>query len=258
MATTLSSKKKFAPFHALDRRFYILFLALCWLGVIFGFYSATSARLRGHADYPAPLIMTLHALLFSAWLALVTTQIVLIRGKKLRLHKRLGKVGFVLIPLMVYSAVAAELYSQRFYIRRHDDDLHFFILPLFYAAAFGVLATSVMVAARRDPAAHKRLILLATTIIVGAAYARWWGAAFTERFGDQFWGMIVNTFAGTNLLLAIAVGYDLFTRGRPHRTFAIVIPLILLSELLCSFVYHAQWWMPVARQLIELRPPLSP
>ena len=257
MATTPSSKK-FAPFHALDRRFYALFLALCWLGVVFGFYSATGARLRGQADYPAPLIMTLHALLFSAWLALLTTQIVLIRGKNLRLHKRLGKVGFVLIPLMVYSAVAAELYSQRFYIRRHDDDLHFFILPLFYAAAFGLLAASAMVAARRDPAAHKRLILLATTIIVGAAYARWWGGALADRFGDQYWGMILNTFAGTNLLLAIAVGYDLLTRGRAHRTFVIAIPLILVSELLCSMVYHAQWWMPVARQLIELRPPLSP
>jgi hypothetical protein len=257
MATTLSSKK-FAPFHALDRRFYAVFLALCWLGVFFGFYSATGARLSGHADYPAPLIMTLHALLFSAWLALLTTQIVLIRGRNLRLHKRLGRVGFVLIPLMVYSAVAAELYSQRFYIRRHDDDLHFFILPLFYAAAFGLLAVWAMVAARRDPTAHKRLILLATTIIVGAAYARWWGGALTNRFGDQYWGTILNTFAGTNLLLATAVGYDLFTRGRPHRTFVIAIPLILVSELLCSLVYHAEWWMPIARQLIELRPPLSP
>jgi hypothetical protein len=32
---------------------------------------------------------------------------------------------------MAYSAVAAELHSQRFYILRHDDDLHFFILPLY-------------------------------------------------------------------------------------------------------------------------------
>jgi len=257
MAASLGSKK-FAPFHALDRRFYALFLGLCWLGVIFGFYSATGGRLRGQADYPAPLIMVLHALLFSSWLALLTAQIVLIRGKSLRLHKRLGKVGFVLIPLMVYSAVAAELYSQRFYIRRHDDDLHFFILPLFYAAAFGLFAVSALVAARRDPAAHKRLILLATTIIVGAAYARWWGGALTDRFGDGYWGMILNTFAGTNFLLALAVGYDILTRGRPHRTLVIAVPLILVSELLCSLVYHAGWWMPVARQLIEIRLPLSP
>src|SRR5256885_10184208 len=242
---------KFAPFHALDRRFYAVFLALCWLGVAFGFYPATGARLRGHADYPAPPIMIFHAFLFSGWLALLTAQIVLIRGKKLRFHKRLGKVGFVLVPLMVYSAVAAELSSQRFYIRRHDDDLHFFILPLFYAAAFGSFAGFALAAAKRDPAAHKRLILIGTTVIVGAAYARWWGTGLTNRFGDQYWGMILNTFAGTNLLLAIAVSYDIWTRGRPHRTFVIAVPLILLSELICSSVYHAQWWMPVARQLID-------
>ena len=256
MAEALESKK-FAPFNALDRRFYVVFLALCWLGVVFGFYPATGARLRGHADYAAPPIMIIHAFLFSGWLALLTAQIVLIRGKNLRLHKRLGKVGFVLVPLMVYSAVAAEIYSQRFYIRRHDDDLHFFILPLFYAGAFGLFATIALAVARLDPTAHKRFILLGTTVIAGAAYARWWGTALTNRFGDQYWGMIINTFAGTNLLLAIAVGYDVWTRGRPHRTFVIAVPLILISELLCSWVYHAEWWMPVARRLIQIPLPLS-
>ena len=234
-----------------------MFLALCWIGVIFGFFSATSARLGGQADYPAPLIMVIHAVLFSGWLAVLTTQIFLIRGKKLRLHKAVGKLAFLLIPLMVYSAVAAELYSQRFYIRRNDDDLHFFILPLFYAAAFGVFTAIAVAVARRDPAAHKRLILLGTTVIVGAAYARWWGGALTDRFGDEFWGTLLNTFAGTNLLLGLAVGYDVVTRGRPHRAYVIGIPIILLCELLCAYIYHAQWWMPIARQLIQIRLPLS-
>lgn len=254
---TIPKAIKFAPFHPMDRHFYAVFLALCWLGVVFGFYSATGARLSGHADYPAPLIMIIHALLFSGWLALLTNQMVLIRGRNLRLHRRLGQVGFLLIPLMAYSAVAAELYSQRFYIQRHDDDLHYFILPLFYAGAFSLFTGIALAVARRNPVAHKRLILMGTTVIVGAAYARWWGPALTDRFGDQYWGMILNTFAGTNLLLAIAVGYDLFTRGRLHRSYTIGVPLILISELLGSIAYHAQWWMPIARQLIQIRLPLS-
>ena len=249
--------KTFVAFHDWDRRFFAIFLALCWLGVLFGFFPATDLRLTGRADYPAPLILIVHALLFSAWLALLTTQIVLISRKQLRTHKLLGKAGVLLVPLMAYSAVAAELYSQRFYIRRHDDDLHFFILPLFYAAAFLAFTGIGLAVARRNPAAHKRLILLGTTVIVGAAYARWWGGALTDRFGDEFWGTILNTFAGTNLLLSLAVGYDLVTRGRPHRTYLIGVPLLLLSELLCSLVYHAQWWMPIARNLIQIRLPLS-
>ena len=251
-------RKKFAPFHKRDRSFYALFLTLCWLGVFLGFYPSTSARLIGHADYSAPLILVVHVLLFSAWIALLTAQIILIRGHNVALHKRLGQVGIVLVPLMAYSAVAAELYSQRFYIHRHDDDLHFFILPLFYAGAFLTFAALALTVARRDPVSHKRLILMGTTVIVGAAYARWWGGALTDRFGDDYWGTIINTFAGTNLLLGLAAGYDLFTRGRLHRTYLIGIPIILVSELFCSLIYHAQWWMPVARQLIQTNIPLSP
>ena len=127
-----ASRLDFSPVHVRDRSLFAAFLAACWLGVGFGFYGASSARFSGHADYPAPLILIGHAILFSAWLALLTAQIVLVRSKRLRLHKRLGRLGFVLVPLMVYSAVAAEVHSQRFYIQRHDDDLHFFILPLFY------------------------------------------------------------------------------------------------------------------------------
>jgi hypothetical protein len=253
----LAARRTFSPLHVRDRSFFAAFLAACWLGVFFGFYPASSARFLGHADYPAPPILVGHAILFSCWLALLTVQILLVRTKRLRVHKKLGRAGFLLVPLMAYSAVAAELHSQRFYIHRHDDDLHFFILPLFYAAAFAVLSFWALLVAKRDPVSHKRLILLATTVIVGAAYARWWGNELTTLFGDGFWGTIVNTFTGTNLLLVAGVGYDIATRGRVHRTYLIVVPAILAGELICSYVYHADWWMPVARQLIGMHIPLS-
>lgn len=253
----LVARRTFSPLHARDRGFFAAFLAACWLGVLFGFYRASSARFSSHADYPAPPILVGHAILFSAWLALLTAQILFVRTKRLRLHKKLGRVAILLVPLMVYSAVAAEVHSQRFSIQRHDDDLHFFILPLFCATAFGVLATWALLVAKRDPVSHKRLILLATTVIIGAAYARWWGNELTALFGDGFWGMLVNTFTGTNLLLGAAVGYDVATRRRVHQTYLIVVPAMLASELICSYIYHADWWMPVARQLIGIHMPLS-
>ena len=252
-----TSPRTFAPFHVRDRSFYALFVALCWVGVLFGFYPASSARFSGRADYPAPTILVIHALLFSTWMFVLTAQVAFVRTKRLRIHRKFGRAGFLLVPLMVYTALAAELFSQRFYIRRHNDDLHFFILPIFYATSFGVLAGWALASAQKDPAAHKRLILLATTIIAGAAYARWWGDALTRLYGDGFWGTVINTFAGTNMLLALIVGYDIATRGTPHRIFLIVVPAVLAAELACSYIYHAEWWMPIARQLIEIRLPPS-
>lgn len=252
-----ASRPKFAQRHPTDRAFFAVFLTICWIGVIFGFFPASSGRIMGRADYVAPTILHIHAVAFSGWLWLLTVQILLIRNRRPALHMKLGWVGVLLVPLMAYSGIAAELYSQRFYIKRNDDGLDFFILPIMYTAVFPVLALAGLLWARRDPAAHKRLILLATTVIVGAAYARWWGEPLAGAFGDDYIGMIVNSFTGTNLILAGAVGYDIVTRGRPHRVYWLGIPFILLSQILCSWIYHADWWLPVSRQLIEMRLPLS-
>jgi uncharacterized membrane protein len=247
----------FAPQHTSDRAFFAAFLLVSWLGVLFGFFPASSARIMGRADYVAPLILHIHAASFVGWLALLTAQVFLIRTRRQAVHRSLGRLGWALVPVMAYSSVAAELYSQRFYIQHDDGGLDFFILPLLYVALFTGFTVAGLRAARRDPAAHKRLILMGTTVIVGAAYARWWGAALTGAVGDDHFGMIVNTFLGTNLILAAAAGYDLATRGRVHRAYCVGIPIILAAEALSSWIYHAAWWLPVSRQLIELRLPLS-
>jgi hypothetical protein len=248
---------RFAQLHPSDRAFFAAFLAACWLGVIFGFFPASSGRIMGRADYVAPLILHIHAAAFVGWLGLLTLQILLIRNRKPALHMKMGWIGLTLVPVMAYSGIAAELYSQRFYIQRDNDGLDFFILPLMYTVTFPLLALAGLLFARRDPAAHKRLILMATTVIVGAAYARWWGEPLTAAFGDDYVGMVINSFTGTNLILAMAVAYDAVTRGRPHRVYLIGIPLILASQLLSSWIYHASWWLPISRVLIETRLPLS-
>ncbi|HLL30171.1 MAG TPA: hypothetical protein VK403_04165, partial [Allosphingosinicella sp.] len=125
----------------------------------------------------------------------------------------------------------------------------FFILPIAYVIAFTVLAGAALLL-RGNPSAHKRLILLATTIIVGAAYARWWGAALAQAFGDGFWGTIVSNFTGTNLLLGGAVAFDLATRRRVHPVYAVCVPAVILGELAVSYIYHSPHWLPVARFLI--------
>jgi uncharacterized membrane protein len=241
-------RRRFVAFHKSDRNFFLIFLAVCWLGVLMGFQPAVAKRLAGHPDYPAPLILQVHALAFSAWLLLLTAQIGLIRARRPQLHMRLGLVAVGLIPLMAVSAFFSEIYSQRF--RTADpDERAFFIIAIFYVIAFTSLA-SAAIAARKNPSAHKRLILLATTIIVGAAYGRWWGTGLYNLFGDGYGGMLVYTYAGTNLILFGALGYDLWSRGRLHKVYEIGVPLILLGEIATTIIYHSPRWVPIARMIV--------
>lgn len=241
----------FRPFHAWDRSFFLAFLAVCWLGVVMGFAPAVGARLQGDAAYPAPLILHLHAASFVGWLFLLTSQTMLIRARRLAAHRGMGLIGAALVPVMVISGIVAERYSQRFHVVGDPENLRFFIIPIFYTVAFGVLASAALLL-RRDPATHKRLILLATTTIVGAAYARWWGEDLAAIVGDGFWGKIVETFTGTNAILLLAMAYDQLTRGRVHAAYLIAAPALVTSELAVSYVYHLDGWPAVARRLVGL------
>lgn len=249
-ATARPARRRFAVYHKWDRNFFLAFLALCWLGVLMGFVPAALQRRAGHADYPAPLILEIHAVAFSAWMLLLTLQIALIRTRRPRLHMRLGIIGVALVPLMAVSGFLAEIYSQRFRLTHPPDSQAFFIIAVYYVVAFTILA-ALALAARKNPGAHKRLILLATTVIVGAAYGRWWGNPLYQLVGDGPVGMLVNTYAGAEMLMLGAVAYDWWTRGRLHPVYEIGIPAILVGQIATTLIYHSPRWLPIARHIVQ-------
>jgi uncharacterized membrane protein len=248
-AAVLPKRRRFVVFHRADRNFFLIFLLICWLGVIMGFAPAVALRWNGHARFVAPLVLKVHAVAFCSWLFLLTAQILLVRAKNTALHMKLGAAAFVLVPIMVVSGYFAEVYTQRWHVAHPPNNFPFFILPIFWMLTFGALAGAAL-AARKNPAAHKRLILLATTMIVGAAYDRWWGDALNAAFGDGLGGMLVNEFGATDLILFGALAYDLWTRGRLHKVYEIAVPIILLLQLATTIIYHSAKWPPIASVLI--------
>lgn len=237
--------------HKWDRNAFATFVAVGWLFVVMGFAPSVSSRLAGEADYVAPPVLHAHIIAFVGWMVLLTVQVLLVRTGHRAMHRKLGVAGAILIPVMVVTGIGAEIYSQRFYSPHDPDNLRFFIAPLLQMLIFAACAGAA-IALRRDSAAHKRLIVLATAMALVAATNRWWGGALNAVFADGFWGMIINNFAGPNLLMALAMAYDLLTRGRVHRVYVVAVPLILATEVLASAIYHLPGWPGVARQLVGI------
>lgn len=249
MATTA----RFAAFDTRDRNFFLGFVIVAWIGVVLGFSPPSWARLNGQADYPAPLILQLHAGLYVLWMILLTAQVLLIRTGRQTIHRRLGLAAAAMIPAMVLSGFFAEVFSQRFYLGHPPNSQAFFIIPIFYVVAFGAAGTAALLR-RRDPAAHKRLIYIATTVIVGAAWTRAIGEPLGRLVGDGYFGMIANTFTSTNLLLGALILFDWRTRGRLHPVVLTVVPAIVVCEFVVSWIYHAPGWLRVARAIVTPLP----
>lgn len=236
----------FAPQHPADRNFFLALVALIWVGIISGFGLDVVDHFR-HATLPYPLIVHVHALLFVGWLVLLTTQLLLVRGRRLDLHRRLGMLAAWLIPVMVVVGLATAWTVQRQFAALGDPQ--FISINLTDMLGFATLAAAGLIL-RRDPSAHKRLMLLSTLYLSTAGFARLWLLTIGETGTDHFWGFFIAYNIGGDVLIAGLGIYDLVTRGRLHPVYVAGALWILANELAAAWLYFAPWWKPVAAGLI--------
>ncbi len=240
-------ERKFAAWHPFDRNFFLAFAACSWVAIAFGFAPAVKTRFLGTPDYRAPWVLVIHVWSFVAWMTILTFQIGFIRFRRQHLHRVLGSMILVLIPVMAASAIATEVYSERFYVAKDPEEYRFFILPLTTVVLFTITACGAFLR-RGDPPAHKRMILLATSVILSAATFRWWGAAIYEAFGYDVW--LMSDWLGPTLLIVSAALYDKLTRGQVHKVLAIGVPLYLMAFVTSIAIYWSDWWLVLVRRVL--------
>lgn len=237
--------------HRLDTTFGWSFVLLAWTVVAIGFASQVRLRFTGQSDYPAPLVLEIHVWAFSAWLTLLTLQVALASSGRLHWHRSVGALGMLLVPVMAWSAIAAECYSQRFYAPGNPENIRFFPIPLNSVLCFVGCALAAFVY-RRSPPYHKRLVCLATAVILVAAFARWWGGAIATALPPGFLAEWLSNYAGVLVLFVAAMGYDLATRGSVHPVHRVAIPVLVGMQLLAVAIGQSQAWPELGRRLLGI------
>src|SRR5215475_3317550 len=191
-----------------DDYFFSAMVALIIVVVFVGF--AKTYYLAGvfHAPKLPSLLVHLHGAVFTCWILLLLTQVVLASAGRVRWHMQLGLLGIILAPLMVILGYATLLAGVR--RGRIDpvlpneviltyDGLHVALFAVLFAWGF---------LARRDSVAHKRLMFLATVALLGPALSRW-EFSFMPASAFGFF-LLLDSF------LIFLVVFDLWSRRRIH------------------------------------------
>jgi len=240
-------ERSFEAWHRFDRNFFLVFVACSWVAIAFGFAPAVKERFLGTPGYEAPWALVIHVWSFVAWMTILTLQTGFIRRGRQDLHRFLGPIILGLIPVMAISAIATEVYSERFYAAKDPEEYRFFIVALTTVVLFTVTACGAFLL-RGNPPAHKRMILLATSVILSAATFRWWGATIYKALGFDAWLMCY--WLGPTLLILSAALYDAMTRGRVHKVLAIGVPIYLISFAASIAIYWSDWWLLLVRRVL--------
>ena len=233
--------------HGQDRNFFLLMVGLIWLGILMGFVPEIAHRVR--TDQPFPAVVYFHGAAFVGWLALLTVQVLLIRARRVSLHRELGMAGVALYGAMLVLGVVTSIVVDYRVFLTPQSDPSFLSIQLADMLAFGVLGGAA-IALRKSPAAHKRLIILATIFIADAGFSRWWGAGLERLLGDGYWGNWAQLYLGDVLLVLLLGAYDLIGRRRLHRSYVLGAVWGLGLEFAAIWLYVSPGWKPVATWLI--------
>lgn len=254
IATAASSPRAREPFPARrpsDYDFFLVYVVLIWLAVLAGFGPEIIQHLRTNTA-PYPISVHVHAVVSVGWLALLTSQTLLIRNGQVRLHRKFGIVGAVLAVAVVLVGFWAALSVESIAFGTPRSRPPFLSIELSNMIEFGGLAAAA-VSARNQPSAHKRLILLATLSLTPAAFNRAIGRPLLHSLlGDGIWQTYIQIFAATDLMVLGIGVYDLCTRRRLHPAWIIGASWILVGQLTASWLYYNPTWKVMATSIVRM------
>ena len=178
-------------------------------------------------------IQHFHAIIFLSWFALLITQPFLIRYKKFALHRRLGKVSYFLMPLVLLSIyLACRSQFENGVVQNMPLEVNralvfmpmqaMFLFGFFYL--LGILNT-------RNTSSHMRYIVASSLVLMGPALGRifilWLG--MDPHDGIWYGGLLPTDIALFALLI-----WDIV---KQKRSYAYAVALAV------SATCHVAWYM---------------
>jgi hypothetical protein len=163
-----------AALRSFDRRLFA-FAAIAFILVVLAGFARTYYLKPYFGGPPLPsLLVHVHGLLMTMWVALFATQVWLISSRQVRVHQRLGYTGVGLGVLIVITGLVTAMRAGKYGSPSMPPDIPssaFMVIPLFDLLMFSLLFGAA-VYYRKRPAAHKSLMLLTAINFVPPAIAR--------------------------------------------------------------------------------------
>lgn len=180
-----------------EERFFFKLACAIGLVLVAGFSFQLAA---GRSSFAVPPIYHLHAVVFFGWVVLFMTQSFLVSSGNIALHRRLGWLSAVWVPVMAVLAVAITVTS----LRRTGGPFFFDANEFLFGNILGALAFAAMVGAavriRRRTDWHRRLMIGAMASITGPGWGRLLPTPLLIPFGWEITNMLGMTFVLAGML----------------------------------------------------------
>ncbi|HAF80185.1 MULTISPECIES: hypothetical protein [unclassified Brevundimonas] len=241
-----------APRPKADAWFFPVMTAVVWLGVIMGFGGEMVRQSRA-GDLTYPLIVHIHALVFTGWLVVFTAQVVFIRQGRFGLHRTLGLAAMALAGVMLVLGPATALIVQVNRLGSPAADPAFLAVSMSDMISFAGLVCAGFIN-RAKGALHKRLMLLSTLALADAGFGRWsfalLGQSLQPVLGDGFACAFITGCGFSALALLAPMFLDLVMHRRISAGVAWATAWAIGWLVVATSLYPNPVWKALAGGLV--------
>lgn len=230
--------------HLFDRRLFMAAAIAFPLIVLAGF--GRTYYLKGFFDVPplASMLVHVHGLLMTAWVALFATQVWFISSRRIRVHQRVGYAGIGLGVLIIVAGFVTALRAAKFGSAAAPPNIPpqaFLIVPLFDLVMFAIFFAAAIYY-RKKPAAHKSLMLLTAVNFLPPAVARI-PIVPLQSLGPLWF------FGFPSVVALVCLGLETWRYRRLNRVFLVGTLLLIASYVVRLMIMGTGAWMEMARWL---------
>lgn len=219
-------------------RLPILFASILLI-VIIGFYKS---YFSGFPSFPnIKTIHHFHGGFFLLWMVLLFIQPILIARGKIGLHRKLGKLSYILVPLILLSAhfVARNQYLNELQVGTVHSAVAGQMLPFMEMLVFCILYLLAIVN-RRQTDKHMRYMIMTSLLFIVPGMGRILIGLLHFPFTT---GILCSYLLGDLILAGLIVG-DLVNK-RPYQAYLVGGTIMVLSQVIWFTLPDTALWQTV-------------
>lgn len=188
-----------------------------------------------------------HGAMLMSWFGLLIVQPFLIRYKKYEWHRNLGKLGYVLAPLVCLSIflVTKMVYFREIAHRPIPEVLGQISLDIPTIILFGLFFALAMFN-RKNSATHMRYMIATSLLMIGPGLGR----ALIIYGGVPFPVSVTVVIYLSAIIAFIFLAFDFFNK-RNTKPFLTIFLLLVLNNL-CWTYQMANWWQGFAAGFVRV------
>lgn len=212
-----------------------IFIILILVAVQWGFYKTYTSQFPNFRNMTP--VIHIHGVLLMSWLLLLIAQPLLIHYRKPKLHRNIGKVSFVLGPLIIIFLflVGRGGYWRGVGVIPENENLSFMVLDIRGFISFAIFWALAMYY-RKKPDTHMRYMIATGIVGIGPGVGR----GLNNGLGINIWDSLTITDVIDLVIVGFLLGYDIYKR-KNYKPFLFVFTVFLIGSVLWQLRDTTAW-----------------